>query len=387
MVLENNIIILWAWWPQSLLHMQALAKEGISFSGNTQHRLVWCVNPDTDLAKWFLAEHSLGDIPVAWDMTHLLAALWDKKDRVTCIVNTPVNTHTKLLHVILDLHKQWKLSLAGVICEKLLGRNVNRAIATTETYEQQGISLGVVCQKYFSSWVLLAQKLLADVDVFNETFRTHFSSGDVTIAGVEVYFEKDRTQRSLRVKTNNLHHGKAPWTHFELPHMAAIVDAILGEIWTLQSIDGQDMKAKISDVRAGWIEDHAVCVHWDKVIIKNHAGWTATTLAWDKRVALHSSLVSPTRRREVVIRLANGHTLHIHLDPGETKNPESRLELKNVQTHTLWITERETDNSLGVCLKAMLDAIASGTPIPSNARRHIGLLQFLDDADKLLGVE
>jgi hypothetical protein len=43
--------------------------------------------------------------------------------------------------------------------------------------------------------------------------------------------------------------------------MAAIVDAILGEIGTLRSIDGQDMKAKISDVRAGWIEDHAICVH------------------------------------------------------------------------------------------------------------------------------
>lgn len=79
--------------------------------------------------------------------------------------------------------------------------------------------------------------------------------------------------------------------------------------------------------------------------------------------------------------MANQYTLHIHLDPGETKHPESRLELRNDRGETLRNTESETDNSLGVCLKAMLDAIGSGAPIPSNARRHIGLLRFLDDAD------
>lgn len=381
----NSLIILWAGWPQSKLHMQALRKEWVDFQKiDAPHRIIGCVNPDIDWATQFVTEHQLDDVPVAGDMSSLLWKLWSRRERVVCIVNTPVATHTQLLMSILELHRTGKLWLAGAICEKLLGRNLQRATAVAEAYEQAGIPLGVVCQKYFSSWVILAQRLLWDVHLFNATFGTNFGTSDIALKGVRVYFEKDRTHRSLKAKTNNLHHGKAPWTHFELPHMAAIVDAILGEVGTLESIDGKDMLARISDVRAGWIEDHPVCVHWDNVIIKNHAGWTATTLAWDKRVTLHSSLVQPIRRREVIIKLANRHTLHIHLDPGETKNPESRLELRNDTGQTLWNTESETDNSLGVCLKSMLDAIAHWTSMPSSARRHIGLLHFLDEADRNL---
>lgn len=380
---NSNIIMLWAGWPQSRLHIQALKKEGCG----EKHRIVWCVNPDTALAWRFAEEYELGDIPVAWDMNALVSVLWATKDQITCIVNTPVNTHTTLLRQILTLHEQGKIVLAGAICEKLLGRNVTRATAITEAYEQQNIPLGVVCQLYFSSWVLLAQKLLSDVDVLNATFGTHFASADLAILWVEVHFEKNRTLRSLQASTNNLNQGNAPWTHFELPHMAAIVDALLGEIGELDSISGQDMVAGIQDVRTWWADEHPHCIHWGRVIIKNHAGWIATTLAWEKKVSLHSSLVSSARRREVIIRLANKSTLHIHLDPGETKYPESHLELKSSESSVLWKTAREVDNSLGICLRDMLHAITSWAPIRSNARRHIGLLQFLDNADRLLYVE
>lgn len=55
--------------------------------------------------------------------------------------------------------------------------------------------------------------------------------------------------------------------------MAAIVDALIGTIGEIKSIDGRDMLANISEVREDWVLDHPGCLQGNnQVIIKNHAG-------------------------------------------------------------------------------------------------------------------